>query len=222
MMPDPSKIALSEKELLMLQDADWILTKQRIIDKVSALLAQMVPVINQKFQHLSMLSDDIRASVPKISKGEQYLGLPYVILDYPRVFNGDDVFALRSMFWWGNFISVTIQLSGRYKRLISVALDSEGVSDPAFFIGINPDPWQHHFKETNYRLAHTMSGAEQACIFEELETLKLALKFDLKDWDAMPHLLATGYDKISKLLSVSYRGDEKDLLPGTPKAGFDL
>ena len=40
---------------------------------------------------------------PKISRGEQYLGLPYVMLDYPRIFSKENVFAIRTFFWWGNY-----------------------------------------------------------------------------------------------------------------------
>lgn len=221
-MPEPPKIALSEKELLMLQDAEWILTKQRIIEKVSTLLSAMVPEINQAFHPLSMLSMEIRASVPKISKGEQYLGLPYVILDYPRVFDHDDVFALRTMFWWGNFFSITLQLSGKYKQLLSGAFRRNLTSDKGLYIGINQDPWQHHFEASNYRLAERMTTAEQTFVFEELETVKIALRYDLKEWNLMPELLTSGYKIMAGLLEVSYRDGERGLSPGIPKVGSDL
>jgi len=52
---------------------------------------------------------------PKISRGENYLGLPYLVLDYPRLFRPDAVLAIRTFFWWGHFFSSTLQLSGGYK-----------------------------------------------------------------------------------------------------------
>ena len=51
-------------------------------------------------------------STPKIAKGENYLQLPYVLLDYPRCFDKENIFAIRTMFWWGNFFSITLHLSG--------------------------------------------------------------------------------------------------------------
>ena len=54
-------------------------------------------------------------SSPKISKGENYKGLPWLVLDYPRYFNKEDIFAIRTLFWWGNFFSITLHISGKYK-----------------------------------------------------------------------------------------------------------
>ena len=40
---------------------------------------------------------------PKISKGENYKGLPYVMLDYPRCFGKTDIFAIRQCSGGGIF-----------------------------------------------------------------------------------------------------------------------
>jgi hypothetical protein len=84
-MKDHSKIQLSLFEMDLVNNADWILTKNGIIQKAKQLLLDL----REKQQaHLQLQSPYIPAEVlkpsPKISKGENYQGLPYLILDFPR------------------------------------------------------------------------------------------------------------------------------------------
>ena len=58
-------------------------------------------------------ADSLEPASAKISKGEN-MGLPWVMLDYPRLFGQEDVLAIRTMFWWGHCFSVTLHLKGRY------------------------------------------------------------------------------------------------------------
>ena len=115
-MANGTKIALSEEELRVVTDTNWILTKQAITAKIYELFNQQVPVIRQKLDQLPVrFPPELIFSLPKISRGENYNGFPYVMLDYPAVFEKHKIFALRTMLWWGNFISVTLLLTGEYK-----------------------------------------------------------------------------------------------------------
>ena len=71
----------------------------------------------------SSITDRLPAEVaeisPKISKGENYNGLPYVMFDYPRFFTKENVFAVRTFFWWANYFSVTLHLKGEYKEMFA-------------------------------------------------------------------------------------------------------
>ena len=112
---DATKIRLSAEEAALIMNADIILTKNRILEKVKALLL----VIQEDQQHYlssnNLLPDLVQIIPPKISKGENYNGLPYLVLDHPRYFDKENMYAIRSMFWWGNFFSTTLLLSGEYK-----------------------------------------------------------------------------------------------------------
>src|ERR1700733_216708 len=109
-----AKISLSQKEMDLVTNADWILTKNAILDKVKDLLA----VLSESFQsYLHMHTLLIPAGTPKISKGENYKGLPYLILDYPRSFEKEDILAIRTLFWWGHFFSITLHVAGKNKLL---------------------------------------------------------------------------------------------------------
>jgi hypothetical protein len=112
---DSAKIQLSAEELSLVQNAGWLLTKNTIIEKVFALFGDVAHQMRDNFAAgEGIIPAEVLVPSPKISKGENYKGLPWVMLDYPRFFNREDAFAIRTMFWWGHFFSVTLHLKGAY------------------------------------------------------------------------------------------------------------
>jgi hypothetical protein len=106
---EDSKIQLSQSELDLFCNAEIILTKNRIIQKVIELLDVLQ---NKMVDAKQSIASPLFNTSPKISRGEYYMGLPYVILDYPRESKDQNLFFIRSMFWWGNFYSSTLHISG--------------------------------------------------------------------------------------------------------------
>ena len=94
-------------------DTDFLLTKARVSQKVQTLLNQTHDQLKQYVAaERFTFPEGTSAQAGKIARGENYRQLPYLLLDYPRLFAREDVFALRTMFWWGQFFSVTFQLGG--------------------------------------------------------------------------------------------------------------
>jgi hypothetical protein len=112
-----AKVQLSSAEMTLVCDPAWILTKNAIMTKVVALLAALSERYVEVYAPLTGEGGLPPTQPPKISKGENYRGLPYVMLDYPRIFGKEDVFAIRTMFWWGHYFSVTLHLKGIYKEI---------------------------------------------------------------------------------------------------------
>ena len=140
-----SKIRLSTAEAALFSDAQVILTKNSILQKTVALLTEL----QEDLQLQAGAFQFTNSPSPKISKGENYQGLPYVILDYPRIAKSDDLLFIRSMFWWGNFFSSTLQISGDYKVQFTKKLYEayDLLKEQGYHVGINSDPWIHHFVE---------------------------------------------------------------------------
>lgn len=97
-MEPSANLILSEPELAKVQDANWIFTKHLIMEKAAAILRGQVQEINNQFNFLLQWDafKELTATMPKISKGENYLQLPYLILDYPAIFEKNNIFALRT------------------------------------------------------------------------------------------------------------------------------
>ena len=201
-MSNPAKVTLSAFEAMLVNNSEWILTKHAVMQKAGDLLWLQVPVINDVF--IGPLKNDVpelARVAPKISKGERYRNLPWVILDYPAVFSKTDVCALRTMFWWGNFISVTLHLSGKYKNAWQdiLATNLANTSEP-FYISIGEEQWEHHFGEENYAPVAGLDATLRGKKIVQPSFIKIALKYDLGEWNNMDELLSNAYSSFAELL----------------------
>jgi len=197
-----SKILLSADELQLVTNTDWILTKRKIIHKVNALLGniseqQKILIENES----TWLPAAVVQSTPKIAKGENYLGLPYLLLDYPRCFSDDHIFAVRTMFWWGNFFSITLHLSGDYKKQFQkIIIENVYAVNQDIFICINETQWQHHFEADNYLDIKKLTVDVLQDTIIEKQFIKLAIKFPLQSWNKIPSLLENSFTEIITML----------------------
>lgn len=198
----PAKVTLSPKELELVTDAGWILTKNGVIRKVYTLFGQLSNMYkNELEKYPALISEQADFRSPKIAKGEQYEGLPWVILDHPRHFTSTDCFAIRSFFWWGKFCSITLQLSGSYQEKYAGCIQKyfdRAEKNSEWFIGTNEDPWQHHFEEDNYQPIEERKERS----FLQLPFLKIAKKIPLHEWDRLPIFFEENYREIIKMLGV--------------------
>ncbi|HEV7331766.1 MAG TPA: hypothetical protein VGN63_12075 [Flavisolibacter sp.] len=192
-----SKIRLSPSEAALIGNAEIILTKNSIIQKMVALLAQLQEHLTTGNTVLSF------SSSPKISKGENYLGLPYVVLDYPRISQGEDLFFIRSMFWWGHYFSSTLQLAGMYKEMAlpQLAAAYPALAEKNYFIGIHSDPWQHHFDPSNYREINSLTPEEFNAILQQQPHTKIAARWSLSEWDAAANRLSASWHYLAGLVA---------------------
>ena len=196
----PAKVTLSAKELELVMDTGWILTKNAIIQKVYALFGEVSNAYAAALDSYAMADKELILSLsPKISKGEQYEGLPWVMLDQPRYYKKEDSFGIRSFFWWGNGFSITLQLTGRYHQLYAAGISNYFRNNPEcakdWLTGIGVDQWEHHFREDNYQPVGISQWAMNDHPF-----IKLTKRFPFSEWDKMEELLRDGFLEILKML----------------------
>lgn len=187
-----ANVKLSQRELDLVTNTDFILTKNNIIAKVFDLFGDLSEYEIKASNNF--LSDEIKIISPKISKGENYEGLPWVMLDYPRYFTAKDVFAIRTYFWWGNFFSVTLHLKGRFRKQFQIKNFKSEISD--WFLCCNENEWQHHFRNDNYKLLDEFSEEE----IQQLSFIKLAKKIPLHQWDEVELFLKETFENMFGLL----------------------
>lgn len=198
-----SKLTLSADELQLVNNRDWILTKRVVMDKINEFMGELSAKQKNILQmQKDFLPQEIVASEAKISKGENYLQLPFLILDYPRCFKEENIFAVRTMFWWGNFFSVTMQLSGLYKLQYQQNLINNygQLKQSSYFINVHENQWHHHFEEDNYIKVNAVSRDEMAAVIQQKDFLKLAARFPLQEWQSMPGLLENTFTQLFELL----------------------
>lgn len=196
-MQSSANVSLSSFEQELVTDANWILTKNKIIQKVFILFGELSEAY-QAHALLQHLPDEVLKAPPKISKGEFYEGLPYVMLDYPRCFGKDDVFAIRTFFWWGNFFSITLHLKGKYKQQYKASIEDAIIKNKLnnAWINVSDDEWLHHFQNNNMRMIEPAPAIELG----SKNLIKLAYKLDLKNWDAAKEFLMKSFDHYLQML----------------------
>ena len=179
-----TKIQFSQPEMELMHNAEIILTKNKVVEKVKCLLEELQSelVTYSRARFLNVFPNPFLIT-PKISRGENYLGLPYLVLDYPRNFGMEENFAIRTMFWWGKFFSTTLYLSGSYKKAYAAKLEPlyPVLSEKNFYLGVNPDPWVHHFEADNYAPVKETGPEVFSQQLKNLAHLKIASKTSLQD-----------------------------------------
>ena len=201
---DAAKIRLSPEEAALVLQSEWILTKNGIVKKARCLLERVQEnIIGYSDQHMGIFPKEVIAISPKISKGENYKGLPWLMLDYPRYFDKENFFAIRTMFWWGNFFSTTLHISGKYKeRCTATIIQSyDKLSTDQVYTCINPEQWHHHLEKENYLPVTDFSLPEFTEEVQKRSFIKLSKKISLLQWDQAITLLTENFIKITGWLN---------------------
>lgn len=200
-------MSFSPKELDYLQDTDFLLTKQQITAKMHRLLEatqERLQTIVTTLDFAFPAAADITKG--KISKGEQYRQLPYLVLDFPKLFSRADVFAFRTMFWWGNEFSCTLLLAEEswQKHHASIAQGLPLLTkDTAkqWYIGVYQTPWEHHFGEDNYLPLASFSPQALQQHLQKMPFLKLSCRLPLSNWQQLPTFASECFAEAMGILS---------------------
>jgi len=132
-----------------------LLSNSEIIERKNSLLNQ-IELQLKKIGNNTLTNHPLfktLSSTPKVSKGENFEGYPFRILDFPRVFTTKDVFAFRTLIWWGNLISFTLHLKGKYlithfNQLKQLIIDC----NLTLYYSSSGDEWNQNPSDKNYML----------------------------------------------------------------------
>jgi hypothetical protein len=171
----------TDREFQIIQDREFLITKSEITSKMQDLLVDVRSELKDTF-HQSRLAQNLEEGhlSGKISKGENYRGLPYLLLDYPAYFSKEDIFAFRTMFWWGNFFSCTLHLQGEYLALYRNQLADNIVklTTEDTYLCVNNTPWEYHYEGNNYKIL----ALDDLDFMKVHPFLKISRRFELDNW----------------------------------------
>ena len=201
-MRDHTKIQFLPSEMELVSSPAIILTKNAIIQKVRSFLEEIElkqKKIVTEYKHL--LPSEIFNISPKISRGENYKGLPWLVLDNPRFFQSQNIFAIRTLFWWGNFFSITLHLSGRYKLQLNNVIKENLLllQSNEFFINISNNEWEHDINEENSVSISSLTPEELQQIISEKDFLKISIKFPIGNFSEIENNLLKNYEGLLKI-----------------------
>ena len=193
-----ANIDFSIDEFSLLSDAEIIIKKKIIQIKIFKLLEQTQYEISNVLGNFeNSLPENFNHA--KISKGENYLNLPYMVLDYPSIFSKEDIFAFRTMFYWGNFFSNTLHLEGKYLEQSRQRLyaDTPSLIKCNTYISVGETPWHYHYEANNYK---ELSQDNCSKLLSD-NFVKLSTKIELDNWHNLPELSTSYLQKLLRIIS---------------------
>jgi hypothetical protein len=139
----------------------------------------------------------------KISRGERYKELPYIILDYPRFFSKDNIFAFRTMFWWGHYFIATLHLAGEEKERYSHAIVNawQQLAEHQFQVYLQEDPWEHDLENENYKLISAIPVLEFKQLIARRPFIKLAKPYSFEEWGKIVPEVVRDYALLLQVLA---------------------
>lgn len=194
-MHDPG-IRLTRNELILIQDTDFLMTKVIVLEKIKMLFSSIQELLKEKSNLIGKYPFDQHPG--KISKGENYHQLPYLVLDYPAHFSRSDIFAFRTMFWWGHFFSGTLHLQGKFLEQYrsSILENIDNLHGKGVYLSVGESPWEYHFGKNNYRLISSNDARQ----IESGDFIKLSRKYDLNQFDFLPDKILDYYLFLENLI----------------------
>jgi len=200
-MIQQTKIQFLPAEMELVSSPDIILTKNAILQKIKSFFEE----IQMKQQDVlkkysSQLPEEVLRISPKISRGENYKGLPWLVLDNPRHFQHNNIFAIRTMFWWGSFFSITLHVSGNNKNdlLKNLTGNVSLLAKNDFYIYNGTKEWEHDIDPDSYKKLSGINEEELQRIFSANSFLKLAVKFSIGSLEAIEDKLLRNYELLVK------------------------
>jgi hypothetical protein len=175
-----ANVHLSAEEQELVQNANVILTKNAVVEKVKSLL---VSVSERALACFGEQKNWPKSPSPRITRGENYLGLPWVAMDYPRCFEKQGVFAVRNIFWWGHYFTCTWHCSGIYKQqMLDVVLKNfSTIASCNWLVYTGSNEWAHEYSNAHRQIASlTETAFEQA--LKQYDFFKICKYLPLSQW----------------------------------------
>jgi len=190
-------ITLTDKEMKYLSDTDFLFAKRNIRKKIISLFNEAQESLRNEIETGDYSIDSkIMEQNLKISHGENYKGLPYIVLDYPRQFDPDDTFSYRVIFWWGNFFSFSLHLEGKSLRKGIIELEKKWkyLKTRGIHVCTASTPWQYHFKASNYIQSNELGFSDVREQARKYTFLKIARKAALEEWPNIVEQAKTNFE----------------------------
>lgn len=178
---------LTQEEHKVLNDTHFLKVKHQLSEKVIKYLSHIERALHEEvtlhkksfpFPKGTFLKGG------KISKGDQYKLLPYFILDYPRLFTQKEIFAYRSMLWWGHHFSCTLQLSGPVLEKNKEVLIDNIFLDKDIYFCVNNQPWEYHYGNDNYLQIKDLTKKDLINQINRNGFIKVNDCLPLEEWEA--------------------------------------
>lgn len=181
---------LNIDEFNLITDTWYPILKKGAIEKIKAQLGLLGSQMQENQPHWAY----------KISAGENYKNLPYLVLDFPKIGNKDFPFVFRTLFWWGKPISC--QLLVRTKLSENLFEDIKSRSNQNTLVLIGENLWENDFSSPSFKKLNELTQTEISAL-KSREYLKIVGIFEIKKPDNLFEEVIGFYTNYKSLLLTS-------------------
>lgn len=196
-----STIKLTKHELDFASDTIYPETKQSVMLKMQQLFAACAQKLNQ-----NVLYRELTANTQfKITKGEQYKSVPYMVVDCPQIKGPEIDLVLRTMFWWGHYISCNLIVQTARLEHGQDYMAIKQLHKTRILTG--NDLWEQDLDSSEFSKCSALSDAEIEQLIQSHTYLKLSRKIPLRKHARLPELVDTVYSNWMAVLSIKKGAD---------------
>jgi hypothetical protein len=105
----------SDAEQKIWHDTHVFPAKRQMLVKLQIHFSTLQVIMKENLQQQQVYLPENAVDMPsRISKGENLDGYPWLVLDYPRCIQGQDIFLFRTLAWFGHGFSCSLIMQGKY------------------------------------------------------------------------------------------------------------
>ncbi|MES2779891.1 MAG: hypothetical protein V4651_08325 [Bacteroidota bacterium] len=196
-----STIKLTKHELDFASDTIYPETKQSVMLKMRELFAECGQKLNQNVLYQELTQN----GQFKITKGEQYKGLPYLVLDCPQIKGSDFDWVARTMFWWGHYISCNLIIRTDMLEPKKQASALHQLKKTRILTGHNL--WEQELESDAYSKLSDLSIVDITHILQDNTYLKISRKIALRKHARLPEITNIIYSEWFTALGIKKGAD---------------
>ncbi len=196
-----STIKLTKKEFDFITSKDYPIIKRKIIQNFQQHFNELGDLYKQKlaFKNKKLISEFKNTNF-KITRGDNYQSLPYVVLDYPQIKGNDFTILCRTMFWWGKYISLNVFIKTDEFDIKKIADSLKHTSLKKIKLYDGKDKWQQNLSDKHFVKLRKLSAEGLCTIMQNQQYVKLSIKLSFKKLNALEDQSLLFYNTILNTL----------------------
>jgi hypothetical protein len=187
---------LTKHELDFASSIEYPLIKHEVMSKMGLLMAET----GQQLSHTFRENQLIDLAHHKITRGERYKQMPYIVLDYPQIKGPDFNIVLRTMFWWGHYFTCSLIVKTSLLDLEKTGKNIRKLKKTKILVGSNL--WEQELEMDDYRKTSDLSKKQTIKLLEAANYLKLSRKISLRHYTSLTEHATEIYSELAKALSI--------------------
>jgi hypothetical protein len=168
-----SAIKLTKTEFEFASSEQYPLIKQTVIHKMTMAFGELGTQLRETLPVSSPLFANASS---KITKGENYQGMPWVVVDIPKIAGRDFEVLYRTMFWWGRYFSLNALLSTNAFDLSNLP---QWHADPALHNALlytGDDIWQQNLDDPGFVPLKNIDAEQAATLRQSKPHIRISRK----------------------------------------------